>query len=545
MPAITHAVELDKSSQLKTATRYSENIEEVTTDKRGHMSDQMITESEGIENQTTVETIGQENDIEDHLLESSEILADNKSEIEQADDSKESSSIQGLADSLGTLEQLIPNNPEAVADISENLGILPTDEVTQEQLDTITTLRASASGWEGFQYLTNLNELVIFTGIGHPEKDIQYLLPLTQLETLTYDGDGGNEHTLIPNGTSEKSSVDLTHFNELLDRGFPPNVNFMNLDIIVPSPAYKYAIPNPFISREGTASEELSIESPSSDISYDSEKGLFFTEVDDGTMVIPANNLIDELYFADNEWKIQYYFYMVNFNVQVYGDFVIQADPEISYTVNANISEETFLSDISADYAAKLPAESDVVITSNFLEVVDFSKPGEYKVQLDTELSSTIDSDAKAKPIEVTVTILPEVSGYITVKYVDTEGNQISDDILKSGIIGEDYTTEKQEIAGYTFKEVQGDPTGKFTNQEQTVIYIYTKDKENVVTPVPNSKPEEPSNEGSQENKKSNTSKVELPALGESNRLLFNIIGMILIAFIGIVLLFNKRTQKE
>ncbi|MFD1899342.1 MucBP domain-containing protein [Enterococcus termitis] len=166
-------------------------------------------------------------------------------------------------------------------------------------------------------------------------------------------------------------------------------------------------------------------------------------------------------------------------------------------------------------------------------------------MQLDTELSSTIDSDAKAKPIEVTVTILPEVSGYITVKYVDTEGNQISDDILKSGIIGEDYTTEKQEIAGYTFKEVQGDPTGKFTNQEQTVIYIYTKDKENVVTPVPNSKPEEPSNEGSQENKKSNTSKVELPALGESNRLLFNIIGMILIAFIGIVLLFNKRTQKE
>ncbi|MFD1899340.1 hypothetical protein GQR36_02945 [Enterococcus termitis] len=170
VPAITHAVELDKSSQLKTATRYSENIEEVTTDKRGHMSDQMITESEGIENQTTVETIGQENDIEDHLLESSEILADNKSEIEQADDSKESSSIQGLADSLGTLEQLIPNNPEAVADISENLGILPTDEVTQEQLDTITTLRASASGWEGFQYLTNLNELVIFTGISIQKK---------------------------------------------------------------------------------------------------------------------------------------------------------------------------------------------------------------------------------------------------------------------------------------------------------------------------------------------------------------------------------------
>nr|WP_280948902.1 MucBP domain-containing protein [Lactiplantibacillus plantarum] len=30
-------------------------------------------------------------------------------------------------------------------------------------------------------------------------------------------------------------------------------------------------------------------------------------------------------------------------------------------------------------------------------------------------------------------------------------------------------------MAGYTFKEVQGTPTGSFTAQDQTVTYVYTK----------------------------------------------------------------------
>ncbi|GAX06944.1 levansucrase [Secundilactobacillus pentosiphilus] len=30
-------------------------------------------------------------------------------------------------------------------------------------------------------------------------------------------------------------------------------------------------------------------------------------------------------------------------------------------------------------------------------------------------------------------------------------------------------------MPGYTFKEVQGNPTGSFTDQDQTVTYVYTK----------------------------------------------------------------------
>ncbi len=71
----------------------------------------------------------------------------------------------------------------------------------------------------------------------------------------------------------------------------------------------------------------------------------------------------------------------------------------------------------------------------------------------------------------------PVKAAEVTAKYVDTEGNKISDEVVKSGNVGDDYTTEQKAIDGYNFKEVQGNPTGKFTDQPQTVTYVYMKYK--------------------------------------------------------------------
>lgn len=65
----------------------------------------------------------------------------------------------------------------------------------------------------------------------------------------------------------------------------------------------------------------------------------------------------------------------------------------------------------------------------------------------------------------------------VTIRYVDEDNKPIADDIAKTGSVGEDYTSEQKEIPGYTFKEVQGNPTGQFSDQAQTVVYIYTKDE--------------------------------------------------------------------
>lgn len=69
----------------------------------------------------------------------------------------------------------------------------------------------------------------------------------------------------------------------------------------------------------------------------------------------------------------------------------------------------------------------------------------------------------------------------VNIKYVDEDNKPIADDVVKTGSIGEDYTSEQKEIPGYTFKEVQGNPTGQFSDQAQTVVYIYTKDD---ITPL-------------------------------------------------------------
>ena len=64
----------------------------------------------------------------------------------------------------------------------------------------------------------------------------------------------------------------------------------------------------------------------------------------------------------------------------------------------------------------------------------------------------------------------------VTVKYEDESGKSIADEETLQGKVGEDYNSVQKDIEGYTFKEVKDDnASGKFTDQAQTVIYIYTK----------------------------------------------------------------------
>ena len=69
----------------------------------------------------------------------------------------------------------------------------------------------------------------------------------------------------------------------------------------------------------------------------------------------------------------------------------------------------------------------------------------------------------------------PVAGGDVTAKYVDENGNPIANNVISSGNVGDPYSTAQKDVPGYTFKEVQGNPTGSFTDQDQTVTYVYTK----------------------------------------------------------------------
>ncbi|WP_285121949.1 MucBP domain-containing protein [Lactococcus petauri] len=126
---------------------------------------------------------------------------------------------------------------------------------------------------------------------------------------------------------------------------------------------------------------------------------------------------------------------------------------------------------------------------------------------------------------------LPNITGMVLVKYVDTDGNKLSEDIVKSGTVGEGYSTEQKDIKGYTFKEIQGSATGQFKDQSQTVTYVYTKDKNDTVNPEP--KPENKPSSNDKNNNQGTISSTQqgLPATGENERMALMSIG------IGLILL--------
>ncbi|WP_270741066.1 MucBP domain-containing protein [Lactococcus formosensis] len=142
---------------------------------------------------------------------------------------------------------------------------------------------------------------------------------------------------------------------------------------------------------------------------------------------------------------------------------------------------------------------------------------------------------------------IPNVTGTVLVKYVDTDGNKISEDLVKSGTVGESYSTEKKDIKGYTFKEIQGSATGQFKNQPQTVTYVYSKNRANTVNPEP--KPENKPGSKDKNNNQGITSSDQhsLPATGENERMTMMsiILGLILTALATVVSIFRfKKVNK-
>ena len=74
------------------------------------------------------------------------------------------------------------------------------------------------------------------------------------------------------------------------------------------------------------------------------------------------------------------------------------------------------------------------------------------------------------------------ITGKIIVKYQDEEGNSIKQDVTITGKVGTDYSVSEEEINGYEYIEVVGNKEGKYTKEDQEVIFKYKKIKEEIET---------------------------------------------------------------
>ncbi|MCS8603224.1 LPXTG cell wall anchor domain-containing protein [Lactiplantibacillus pentosus] len=63
----------------------------------------------------------------------------------------------------------------------------------------------------------------------------------------------------------------------------------------------------------------------------------------------------------------------------------------------------------------------------------------------------------------------------VTASYQDENGKSLKPDVTHTGEIGAAYQTEALEIPGYDLVKTNGNASGIFTKEPQTVVYIYTK----------------------------------------------------------------------
>ncbi len=68
-----------------------------------------------------------------------------------------------------------------------------------------------------------------------------------------------------------------------------------------------------------------------------------------------------------------------------------------------------------------------------------------------------------------------EQVGTVIAHYVDLEGNTLSEDVITSGLVGDNYVTNSKNIDNYVLVGVEGNASGKYTKETIEVTYKYAK----------------------------------------------------------------------
>lgn len=77
-------------------------------------------------------------------------------------------------------------------------------------------------------------------------------------------------------------------------------------------------------------------------------------------------------------------------------------------------------------------------------------------------------------PAVPSVPVTPNKAANVTVKYQDERGNSLTSDEILTGQIGDGYVSKAEDIPGYSLKSRPANATGFFSDQAQTVIYVYS-----------------------------------------------------------------------
>lgn len=122
--------------------------------------------------------------------------------------------------------------------------------------------------------------------------------------------------------------------------------------------------------------------------------------------------------------------------------------------------------------------------------VTPIQHPYKYYLRANLQVSYIPAGSSTKKSASFTVFIPydnPKTAGDLTVKYLDTDGKSIQADQVVTGKLTSDnydLTAETTSLKGYTFDHADGELTGPYTTDPQTISLYFTKDATKPVTPV-------------------------------------------------------------
>ncbi|WP_424350087.1 MucBP domain-containing protein (plasmid) [Latilactobacillus sp. 5-91] len=189
-------------------------------------------------------------------------------------------------------------------------------------------------------------------------------------------------------------------------------------------------------------------------------------------LVLPDNKIKDvspsyDYYNSGNRKQYNFLTQNVDENVDVNYAETITIPPMKLTGVNGNqVAFQSFVNNPNNNFSYS----NGVFIGKNLLPGKTYQLSYRF---IDKSINST---GAFSGVATINITVIAPDAAPVTVKYEDEAGNIVADNIVKSGNIGDQYTTEQKAIKGYTFKEVKGNPNGIFSDKPQTVTYVYTKD---------------------------------------------------------------------
>ncbi len=150
-----------------------------------------------------------------------------------------------------------------------------------------------------------------------------------------------------------------------------------------------------------------------------------------------------------------------------------------TYLHQFSINHQEVAADVTVSYVDTQGNElkPSQKISGNIGESFDATTP-EYKLEIDGYTLKEVQGDATGtfsdEPQDVVYVYERSDAAPVTVKYQDSEGNQLAEPTVLNGKIGLPYTSEAKEISGW-YLETPSNVTGTFSDEPQDVVYVYER----------------------------------------------------------------------